>query len=584
MANIKIGALGGLGENGKNMTIVEVDSRIFILDCGLKYPEIDMYGVDAVVPDMSYLLENVNRIEGIFISHGHDDHIGALPYLLEKINVPVFGTHFTICLIEDLLTERDMNIRKYRLYRINENKVLTFVNSTVSFFNISHSIPEAVGISINTPDGSIVYVTDFSFVVSNAFKFKTSFDKITEIGKNGVLVALPESVGTNSIGKTSDDTLLEHNLKRTLRRENRVIITAFSSDLARIQKVIDLSIASNRRVAIIGRRAQNIINIAINSNYLHIPKEKLVNAEDIKDEDPNKDLVIIVTGDKSQPFSHITRMAQGLERNLSIKQDDIVVIMTPPVPGTIKHATEVLNSLYERDIDVTMYDKTTLRSSHAREDDLKLLYHMLKPKYIIPIKGEYRHLHKHYEIALSAGFNSENIKILENGEFLHINNKKIDEVEIIETQDVIIDGNFKNINISVIKERENIATEGIILINLCVDLNKKEIKLNPEVYSKGFVNKDFDLLHSSIVELATKITTGHFLKPIISIESLKTGISEEVSKLIFRFTKKRPVVLVSIGELLKETPKEKPIHRKKSFNKNNKQKKPNNTNNQKEVK
>ena len=174
MANIKIGALGGLGENGKNMTIVEVDSRIFILDCGLKYPEIDMYGVDAVVPDMSYLLENVNRIEGIFISHGHDDHIGALPYLLEKINVPVFGTHFTICLIEDLLTERDMNIRKYRLYRINENKVLTFVNSSVSFFNISHSIPEAVGISINTPDGSIVYVTDFSFVVSNAFKFKTS--------------------------------------------------------------------------------------------------------------------------------------------------------------------------------------------------------------------------------------------------------------------------------------------------------------------------------------------------------------------------------------------------------------------------
>ncbi len=584
MANIKIGALGGLGENGKNMTIVEVDSRIFILDCGLKYPEIDMYGVDAVVPDMSYLLENVNRIEGIFISHGHDDHIGALPYLLEKINVPVFGTHFTICLIEDLLTERDMNIRKYRLYRINENKVLTFVNSTVSFFNISHSIPEAVGISLNTPDGSIVYVTDFSFVVSNAFKFKTSFDKITEIGKNGVLVALPESVGTNSIGKTSDDTLLEHNLKRTLRRENRVIITAFSSDLARIQKVIDLSIANNRRVAIIGRRAQNIINIAINSNYLHIPKEKLVNAEDIKDEDPNKDLVIIVTGDKSQPFSHITRMAQGLERNLSIKQDDIVVIMTPPVPGTIKHATEVLNSLYERDIDVTMYDKTTLRSSHAREDDLKLLYHMLKPKYIIPIKGEYRHLHKHYEIALSAGFNSENIKILENGEFLHINNKKIEEVEIIETQDVIIDGNFKNINISVIKERENIATEGIILINLCVDLNKKEIKLNPEVYSKGFVNKDFDLLHSSIIELATKITTGHFLKPIISIESLKTGISEEVSKLIFRFTKKRPVVLVSIGELLKETPKENPIHRKKSFNKNNKQKKQNNTNNQKEVK
>ena len=552
MANIKIGALGGLGENGKNMTIVEVDSRIFILDCGLKYPEIDMYGVDAVVPDMTYLQENVDRIEGIFISHGHDDHIGALPYLLEKINVPVFGTHFTICLIEDLLTERDMNIRKYRLYRINENKILTFVNSTVSFFNVSHSIPEAVGVSINTPDGSIVYITDFTFVISNAFKYKTSFDKITEIGKNGVLVALPESVGTNSIGKTSDDTLLEHNLKRVLRRPNRIIITAFSSDLARIQKVIDLSIAHNKRIAIVGRRAKNIITIAMNANYLKIPKDKLVDVESINENQDNSDLVVIVTGQKGSLYSSIIRMAQGTDRHISINKDDIVILMTPPVPGTQNHSIEALNILYEKDIDVTMYDKTTLRSSHAREDDLKLLYQMLKPKYVIPIKGEYRHLHKHYEIALAAGFNEENVKILENGEFLHINNKKIEEVEIIETQDVIIDGNFKNINISVIKERENIAKEGIILINLCLDLNKKEIKLLPEVHTKGFVNKDLELLQSSIIDLATKITNGHFLKPIMSVEALKVGITEEVSKLIFRYTKKRPVVLVSIGEILKE--------------------------------
>ena len=573
MANIKIGALGGLGENGKNMTIVEVDSRIFILDCGLKYPEIDMYGVDAVVPDMSYLEQNINRIDGIFISHGHDDHIGALPYLLEKINVPVFGTHFTICLIEDLLTEMDMNIRKYRLYRINENKVLTFVNSTVSFFNVSHSIPEAVGVSINTPDGSIVYITDFTFVVSNAFKYKTSFDKITEIGKNGVLVALPESVGTNSIGKTSDDTLLEHNLKRSLRRQNRIIITAFSSDLARIQKVIDLSIAHNKRVAIVGRRAKNIITIAMNANYLKIPKDKLVDIETLSEEQDNSDLVIIVTGAKGSLYSSITRMAQGLDRNITINKDDIVILMTPPVPGSQQHSTEALNILYEKDIDVTMYDKATLRSSHAREDDLKLLYQMLKPKYVIPIKGEYRHLHKHYEIALAAGFNEENVKILENGEFLHINTKKIEEVEIIETQDVIIDGNFKNINISVIKERENIAKEGIILINLCLDLNKKEIKLLPEVHTKGFVNKDLELLQSSIIEFATKITNGHFLKPIISIEGLKVGISEEVSKLIFRYTRKRPVVLVSIGEILKETPKESKIYKRPQHKNNKNQKK-----------
>ena len=275
-------------------------------------------------------------------------------------------------------------------------------------------------------------------------------------------------------------------------------------------------------------------------------------------------------------------MAQGTDRHISINKDDIVILMTPPVPGTQNHSIEALNILYEKDIDVTMYDKTTLRSSHAREDDLKLLYQMLKPKYVIPIKGEYRHLHKHYEIALAAGFNEENVKILENGEFLHINNKKIDEVEIIETQDVIIDGNFKNINISVIKERENIAKEGIILINLCLDLNKKEIKLLPEVHTKGFVNKDLELLQSSIIDLATKITNGHFLKPIMSIEGLKLGITEEVSKLIFRFTKKRPVVLVSIGEILKETPKEVKQY-KRPQHKNNKNQKKKTNNKQKET-
>ena len=566
MANIKIGALGGLGENGKNMTIVEVDSRIFILDCGLKYPEIDMYGVDAVVPDMTYLEENVNRIEGIFISHGHDDHIGALPYLLEKINVPVFGTHFTICLIEDLLTERDMNVRKYRLYRINENKLLTFGSNTVSFFNVAHSIPESVGISINTSDGSIVYVVDFTFMLSNTSKFKTSFDKIIELGKNGVLAALTESVGTNSIGKTNDDTLLEHNLKRALRRPNRVIVSAFSSDLARIQKVIDLSIASNRRVAIVGRRAQSIINIAMNSNYLKVPQDKLVNVDSIKEEEKDsKDLVIIVTGTRATPFSHITRMAKGLDRNITITNDDVVILMTPPVPGIEHHSIDTINTLYEKDIDVTIFDKTTLRSSHAREDDLKLLYNMLKPRYIIPVKGEYRHLSRHYEIALNAGYNTDHVKILENGEFLHIINKKLDEIEIIETQDVIIDGNFKNINTSVIKERENIAKEGVILVNLCVDIPKKTITLLPEVHSKGFVNKDLETLHSSIIDLATRMTTSHFLKPIISMPMLKIGIQEEVSKLIFRFTKKRPVVLVSIGEMLQVIPKEKKPYNRKNY-------------------
>ena len=337
MANIKILALGGLGENGKNLYVVEVDETIFILDAGLRYPDIDMYGVDAVVPNLDYLIERKDKIAGIFVSHGHEDNIGAIPYLLRNIPVNVYGTHFTISLIEALLQENKMDIKNYKLYRINETKTLSFKSVKVKFFNISHSLPEAVGISIHTSDGIIVYATDFNFMPSNDAHYSTSFDKITELKKGNVLALLAESVGTSAISRISNDMLLEHNYNNILTHsKERIIVAAYSSDLIRIQKIIDLSLAYGRKVAIVGEKSGRVVKTAINSNYLHLPAESKVELLPLTEDNRNddKDLVIIVHGQREDAYSNLLKMVFGEDKYVNLTPNDKLIIMCPPVSGT----------------------------------------------------------------------------------------------------------------------------------------------------------------------------------------------------------------------------------------------------------
>lgn len=599
MAHIKIGMLGGLDENGKNMAVVEVDNHIFILDAGLRYPDVDMYGVDAVVPDMNYLIQNKERIMGVFISHGHEDHIGALPYLLENINVPVFGTHFTICLIENLLSESNMNIKKYKLYRINDNKTLTFDDITVTFFNTTHSIPESVGISINTTDGSIVYLTDFTFNFSSGLKYQTSFDKITDLGKNGVLVAMIESIGSTSIGRIANDRLLEHAYSKVLAKKGRIILSAFSSDLSRIQKIIDMSVKAGRKIAIVGRRAQKIINIAINSGYLEIPQNHLVNLKFIDDTNDNNDpnLVVIVTGIRQEPYSILMRMASGQDRLIHFSSDDSVILMSPPVPGTENFATETLNTLYEYDVDVSVFTKEVLKSTHASGEDIKLSYSMLKPKYILPIKGESRHLAQHRDIALDYGYADDKILILENGLFVNFENSELKETEKITLNDILIDGNISNIDSKIIKERESLAEEGVLIVSTLVDLNLKKIVSDIDIYKKGYVdNKNSTseiTTDSRIIEVVKGIINNNFSKKKFDLETIKVSITEEVSKIISRFERKRPIVIADINVKLPENEyiqlgkPETVIHKAKKFQGKtitNNQKNGSNKNNQQKIK
>lgn len=549
MANIKIMALGGLGENGKNMYIVEASDLIFIIDAGLKYPDLDMYGVDAVVPDISYLIENKDRIAGIFVSHSHEDNIGAIPYLLSNLPINVYGTHFTISLIESSLTQNKMDIKKYRLYRINENKTLKFKDISVQFFNTSHSIPESVGIVISTSDGLIVYATDFNFMPTTEMRYSTSFAKLTDLGKEKVLALLTESIGTSAIGRISNDILLEHNFNNVLTlAKKRIIVAAYSSDLVRIQKIVDLSVAAGRKIAFVTQRGEQIVATAMINNYLKIPVSQYIKLEPLSDTNNNEidDAVIFVHGQREEVYTLLVKMALGDDNYLHISNSDSVIIMCPPISGTEKIVNKALNTLYRYDLNLTFYDRDILRSSHASGDDLKLIYNLVKPKYIIPIKGEYRHMYEQMKIATSAGYKRDNIILLDNGEVANFVGGVLDERTQVHVGDIFVDGSLiGDVNEEVIKDRESLSNDGVIIISIYYDVRKRKVVREPMLTTRGLaIDLESTALASKIIPLSKSIFENSLWKKDYSLNQTEQTINEEIAKQIYRVTKHRPLIMV----------------------------------------
>jgi len=547
MANVKIMALGGLGENGKNMYLVEASDMIFILDAGLKYPDIDMFGVDAVVPNINYLIENKNRIAGIFLSHGHEDNIGAIPYLLRNVQASVYATHFTISLIENLLVSNNMDFTEYRLYRINENKSLKFKDIQVSFFNTSHSIPESVGIVINTLDGAVVYATDFNFMPTNENKYETNFSKLTTLGKENVLALMTESVGTSTIGRINNDMLLEHNFNNVLTyAKKRIIVGAYSSDLSRIQKIIDLSILKGRKICLIGYRGEKLVETAILNNYLRIPQKSRIAVDKINEYDPSEE-VIIVHGQREEVYTMLVKMSFKEDENLALDATDEVILMCPPVSGTEKLTTDAINTMYRNGLELIIFDKDVLRSSHASRDDLKLIYNLVKPKYIIPIKGEYRHMYEQMLVAKESGFNRNRVLLLDNGEVANFVDGVVKEYTNIPVGDIFVDGSLiGDVNEEVIKERETLSTEGIVIINIYYDIRKRTVEDIPSIKSRGVVGKMEDKeLVEKIKTLSKSIFENSLWKKNYSIDTTTKKISDEITRLIFRITKHKPLVIIS---------------------------------------
>lgn len=557
MANIKFCALGGLGENGKNLYVFDIDDKIFILDAGTKHPSFDLYGIDIVIPDISYLIENKERIQGIFLSHGHQDHIGAVPEILKHINVGVYGSNFTLSLVELELADAGMNVEDYKLYRIKIEKDYVFGNVIVNFYSTSHSVPESCGIALKTTDGALVYAPDFNFASNTDPKYQVSFGRLVDIAKDGVLALFSESLGAGNIGRAADDYQMLHLVSDLIRKSKRVIFSMFSTELQRIQKVINICIANNRRVAIIGLKVQKTINVAMKNGYLKIPEDKLVTLKYMTDEIKNDDddLAIIITGNRHEPYYTLQRMTTGVDRLIKVKEDDQVIIISQPMPGTEILAQKVIGLLHRQNAKVNIIPKNLLQSSHADSEDLKLLYNMLKPKYIIPVVGEYRHQVMQKNIALDAGYTEDKIILLDNGEMITFENQQLQPGKMqIKSGDVLVDGSFVgDINEVVLKDREMLSHDGLILVVTTVDARLKKIIAGPKVVLKGFMAGDTAReVNDNIEEITEEVIERYFFKKYIDWNELKNELKDEISKMVFNMTNKSPIIMPSLIDVESE--------------------------------
>ncbi|MBN2300123.1 MAG: ribonuclease J, partial [Acholeplasmataceae bacterium] len=544
MSEIRFFALGGLGENGKNMYVLEIDKQLFILDAGIKYPSSELFGVDEIIPDYKILIRAKDRIRGIFLSHAHEDHISALPHILRDLNVPVYATNFTMQVVMDMLKDEEYNLEDLTLNTISQNSIIKFGDVRVTFFNTTHSIPESVGIAVHTVDGVIVYTSDFTFDQSGDYMYQTDFRKINELAEKHVLALITESLGSTLELNGGVNSTLMHKLNSVYANaEGRIIVSLFSSDLRKIQRIIDISLAHHKKIAIIGRRAQRIVDIAIEDGYLTIPKESLINLRYIDDKNKNDghDIVALVTGSRHEPFFMIQRMCKKTDRLIHITEEDTVILMTPPVPGTEKMAARTLDILYRSDAQVQMINKRLLTSAHATAEELKMMMNLLKPKYIIPAIGEYRHQYGVKRLAQEIGYSLDDVFLLDNGDVLTMKNKEAYvSKNDISVGEILIDGTaVGDVNDFVMKDRELLAEDGALLIVAHVNPKTKAILGEVNIVTKGFVYvQESEELLGKVKAMFLEVSKKHLDGKYINWNEYKRDVRNEINRFIYQETRR----------------------------------------------
>ncbi len=546
---IHVYALGGLGENGKNMYVVDVDEQIFILDSGIKYPTSELFGVDEIVPDYRMLMNKKHKIKGIFMSHAHEDHIGAISHLLKDISVPIYATNFTMEIIKDSLKDKGYDLEIFEFNTITPYSTIKFGEVKVTFFKTTHSIPESVGIVIQTLDGSIVYTSDFTFDQSNDSNYQTDFQKINEIGERKVLLLMVESINSTLPLDGRMNHMLDSELNRIISHTNdRIIVSLFSSDLLKIQKVIDIALKYDKRIAIIGRKAQRIVDIAIKMNYLTIPENKLTNLRYIDDKNQNDDpdLVCLVTGDRHEPFYMLQRMVKKHDRLIHINENDTVIIVTSPIPGTEKMAAKTLDTLYRTDATIEVIDKSYLTINHATRDEIKMMISLLKPQYIMPVIGEYRMQYHLQSLAKEIGYDEKEVFLMNNGDVLRFTDgKPVVQRDRYRTGDILIDGSQAgDVNDIVIHDRELLSEDGALICIGHIDPKNKSLIGEVEVVMKGFMPKiDFEPHREQIKIIFKEAALNHFTNKYINWNDLKSTIRDDINKYLYKETKQRPVTI-----------------------------------------
>lgn len=550
MSKINFFALGGIQENGKNLYVIEIEKKLFVLDCGLKYPTSELYGIDIIVNDLSYLVENKDRIEGLFLSHAHDDHIGGVLQFLKEINTKVYGSKFTLAVLRERLKDDNYDYDENMFFEVSPKSALKFGEDiTIRFFEVAHNIPECLGIAIKTPDGYIIYTSNYNFDQNSKINYAHMFRSLAVFSKEGVLALLTESLGANN--EQSRGTILEFKLRLTniiSQATNRLVFSLFSSDILRIQQIIDIAVKYNKKIAIIGRKTQKIVNQAMALGYLDIPQANLANLRYIDDKNQNddKDLVVLVTGERHEPYFMLQRMSRQIDRLIHLKQDDTVVILTRPYLGTEKMAARTLDIIYHITSNVKEFNQTLLPSSSANREEIKQMINVLKPKYIVPIIGEYRHQYALRIVADCIGYKDDKVIIADNGDILTFDNGKYVGISgDVPCGEVYIDGKaFKDVGDVVMRDRELLADDGVLLITANINPRTKTILVGPEVVTKGFIYaKENEEIITSIKEIFMLVASKFLITKFINWSDFKTEIKNEISHYIYKTTKRNPIII-----------------------------------------
>jgi ribonuclease J len=546
---LKIIPLGGLEQIGMNITAFEYDDSIIVVDCGLSFPEDDMLGIDLVIPDITYLRDNIEKVKGFFITHGHEDHIGAIPYVMKEINVPIYATKLTIGIIEHKLEEHDL-LKKVKRKVVKYGQHINLGCFRVEFIKTNHSIQDAAALAIYSPAGTVVHTGDFKVDYTPVFGDAIDLQRFAEIGKKGVLALLCDSTNAErpgftmsekSVGKTLDNIFSEH-------KNTRIIIATFASNVDRVQQIINSAERFGRKVAIEGRSMVTIISIAAELGYLTLPDNILIDVDQLRNY-PDELTVIITTGSQGESMAALSRMANGTHRKISIKPNDTIIFSSNPIPGNEKSVTGIINELMMKGADVIFQDVHV--SGHACQEDIKLIYSLVNPKYSIPVHGEYKHLVAQAKIAEGLGYDKDHIKILSSGDVLEIDENGAEITGKVHVGNIMVDGlGVGDVGNIVLRDRQRLAEDGIIIVVMTLENGSGQVLAGPDIVSRGFVYvRNSESLMDEAKAVLDSTMDYCMDRGITDWGKIKTEIKDALSDFVWKETKRRPMIMPIIMEV-----------------------------------